>query len=62
MSSARAVPLKKGIENFEERERMFTGYLVLVLHFLQFVSKIFKRWTIIRIFSPAVLHNLVTAK
>ena len=41
---------------------MFTGYLVLVLHFLQFVSKIFKRWAIIWFFTPAVFHNLVTAK
>ena len=37
-------------------------YLMLVLHFLQFVSKVFKRWAIIRIFSPAVLHNLITVK
>ena len=54
--------LNKMNRDFEERDWMFTGYLVLVFHFLQFVSKNFKRWPIIRIFLPAVLHNLVTAK
>ena len=62
VSPTKELPLKKRIGNFEERDWMFTGYLVLVLHFLQLVSKIFKRWAIIRIFSPAVLHNLVPAK
>ena len=33
---------------------------MLIFHFLQIVPQILKRWAIIRILFPAVLHHLVT--